>query len=186
MEIRIANVDDARAIRRIYEPYVIDTAITFEYEVPSIEEFEARIRKTLETFPYLVAVDNGIIVGYAYAGTFYPRAAYSHCAELSVYIDREHHSKGYGKELYSKLEELLLAQNIYSVHACIASPDENDEHLTNDSELFHAHMGFEMAGRHKRCGYKFGKWYSIVWMDKLLKERSDKPEKFVPFPKLVL
>ncbi|MDO4965894.1 MAG: GNAT family N-acetyltransferase [Lachnospiraceae bacterium] len=181
MEIRVASVNDAEAIRRIYEPYVTKTAITFEYEVPSVEEFRERIKNTLEKYPYLVMEENGDIVGYAYAGTFYPRAAYSHSAELSVYVDMNHHNKGYGKSLYLKLEEFLLLQNVNMVHACIASPEEEDEYLTCDSENFHAHMGFEMAGRHIKCGYKFGRWYSVVWMDKVIKEKEENPEEFITF-----
>lgn len=184
MEIRLATIDDAKAIRRIYEPYVINTAITFEYDVPTVEEFEARIQKTLEKYPYLVLLEDGNIVGYAYAGTFYPRAAYMHSAELSVYVDMNCHGRGYGRALYNRLQELLLQQRVYTVHACIASPDEEDEHLTADSESFHEHMGFKLAGRHEKCGYKFGKWYSIVWMDKLLADRPDNPDDFVPFPEI--
>lgn len=184
MEIRIASTEDAEAIRRIYEPYVRDTAVSFEYDVPSVEEFRKRIDNTLKNYPYLVAVENGIIVGYAYAGAFHTRAAYKHSAELSVYIDMEHRQHGIGRKLYERLEELLLTQNVYMVHACIASPDDEDEHLTCDSELFHQKMGFVLAGRHRKCGYKFGKWYSIIWMDRVISNNKDNPVSFVPFSAL--
>ncbi len=183
MEIRIASIKDAESIRSIYAPYVIETAVSFEYEVPSVEEFERRISYTLNKYPYLVAVEQGKIVGYAYASAFHPRIAYQHSAELSIYLDRDYRRKGIGKRLYNKLEELLLMQNVYLVHACIASPDEEDEHLTADSERFHEKLGFKLSARHDRCGYKFGKWYSIVWMDKVIKERPENPEDFIPFHK---
>lgn len=186
MEIRLATISDAEAIRRIYEPYVMNTAVSFEYEVPSVEEFEKRIQNTLKQYPYLVAVEDGEIVGYVYAGAFHSRIAYQHCVEISIYLDMNKRRKGYGSILYRKMEELLLAQNVYSVHACIASPDEEDEHLTNDSELFHERMGYELVGRHKRCGYKLGKWYSIVWMDKELIKRPEKAEDFIPFSQLTV
>lgn len=184
MEIRLASIDDAEAVRKIYAPYVLNTAISFEYEVPSVDELKSRIKNTLEQYPYLVIVEDGVIVGYAYAGPFHSREAYKRSVELSVYIDMECRRKGYGESLYNRLMQMLAEQNIYNVHACIASPDGEDEHLTNDSELFHSRMGFVTAGRHDRCGYKFGKWYSIVWMDKVIKEKVDNPGQFIPFSQM--
>ena len=184
MEIRIATIEDAKAIREIYSPYVLNTAVSFEHEVPSIEEFQNRIGNTLKEYPYLVAVENDAIVGYSYASSFHSREAYKHSAELSVYVRQDCRGQGIGSSLYSRLEEVLIKQNIYTVHACIASPDGKDEYLTNDSEQFHHKMGFEIVGRHVGCGYKFGKWYSIVWMDKVISERGENPKTFVPFSQI--
>ena len=184
MEIRVAKISDAAAIRSIYEPYVLNTAVSFEYDVPSVEEFEQRIRNTLAQYPYLVAVEGDKVVGYAYAGVFHSRIAYKHSVELSVYLDVNEKRKGIGKSLYEKMEELLKAQNVCMMHACIASPDDDDPRLNDDSEKFHAKMGFKLAGRHDRCGYKFGKWYSIVWMDKVIGDKSGKIEDFIPFSQL--
>ena len=75
LTIRPAKLSDAPAIQAIYAPYVEKTAITFEYEVPSVQEFEARISKTLEKFPYLVVEEDGRVLGYAYASTYYARTA---------------------------------------------------------------------------------------------------------------
>lgn len=185
MEIRIASVEDAKAIRKIYAPYVSDTAVSFEYEVPSVEEFQKRINKTLKEYPYLVIIDQNEIKGYAYAGAFYEREAYKHSAELSIYLRQDKRGQGTGKKLYQELEKILIRQNIYTVHACIATPDGYDEHLTDDSERFHRKMGFEIAGRHDKCGYKFGKWYSIIWMDKVIKEKTDNPDPFIPFSEII-
>lgn len=184
MEIRIATVDDAGAIREIYAPYVMNTAISFEYEIPDIEEFQTRISNTLKEYPYLVAWKNSEIVGYAYASSFHSRKAYKHSAELSVYIKQNCRGLGIGGKLYRELEKILIRQNVYTVHACIARPEGKDLHLTDDSEKFHAKMGFEIVGRHNKCGYKFGKWYSIIWMDKVISERLDNPAAFVPFSQL--
>ncbi len=183
MKIRIANIDDAKYIREIYMPYVLNTAISFEYEVPSEEEFQNRISSTLKEYPYLVAEEDDMVVGYAYASSFHSREAYKHSAELSVYIRQDMRGKGIGRSLYLELEKWLIMQNVYMVHACIASPDKQDEHLTDDSEKFHKKMGFEMVGKHSMCGYKFGKWYSIVWMDKTIGQKVALPESFVPFEK---
>ncbi len=184
MEIRLATIEDAAAIRRIYEPYVLNTAISFEYDVPSVEDFQQRISNTLINYPYYVAVLDDKVVGYVYAGVFHSRVAYSHSVEMSIYLDESVKGKGIGRALYNKMEQTLASQNICMVHACIASPDEEDERLTDDSEKFHAKMGYKLAGRHDRCGYKFGKWYSIVWMDKVIGEKSGTIGDFIPFSKL--
>ena len=112
MNIRIATPEDAFAIQNIYRYYVNNTAITFELEVPSVKEFQERITKTLERYPYLVAEEEGEVIAYAYAGIFYDRRAYDWSAEMSVYVQRGIHGKGVGTALYEKLEELLKKQNI--------------------------------------------------------------------------
>lgn len=181
MEIRVAATEDAEEIRAVYAPYVINTAVSFEYDVPTIEEFKMRIDNTLKNHPYLVAIENDSIVGYTYASSFHSREAYKHSAELSVYIKEEERRKGIGQMLYLKLEEMLSKQNVYLVHACVSVPEGKDEHLTNDSEQFHKKMGFKTVGKHELCGYKFGKWYSIIWMDKVIKEKKLTPKPFIPF-----
>ena len=94
MQIRIATIEDAEEIRTVYAPYVINTAVSFEYDVPTTEEFKIRIENTLKNYPYLVAIENDSIVGYAYASSFHSREAYQHSAELSVYIKEEKRRKG--------------------------------------------------------------------------------------------
>ena len=87
MNIRTAKEEDAERLLGIYTPYITDTAITFEYEVPSTGEFRQRINNTLKKYPYLVAEDeNGNLVGYAYAGVFKGRAAYGWAVETSIYV----------------------------------------------------------------------------------------------------
>lgn len=117
MNIRIATPEDAFAIQNIYRYYVNNTAITFELEVPSVKEFQERITKTLERYPYLVAEEEGEVIAYAYAGIFYDRRAYDWSAEMSVYVQRGIHGKGVGTALYEKLEELLKKQNIVNLFA---------------------------------------------------------------------
>ena len=128
--IRPATPDDAEALLSIYAPYVEQTAITFEYEVPSVEEFRDRIVHTLKLYPYLVAQRETStnsnasteIVGYAYAGPLHARAAYAWSVETSIYVKKSEKKSGIGKALYSALEKVLAAQNITNVNACIASP----------------------------------------------------------------
>ena len=182
--IRFVRPSDAQRILEIYRPYVTDTAITFETEVPSMTAFSQRIQDISAEYPYLVAEEDGRIVGYAYAHRYRERSAYQWSAELSVYVKQDMRGKGIGRNLYSELEKWLIKQNVYTVHACIASPDRKDEHLTDDSEKFHKKLGFEIAGKHCQCGYKFGKWYSVIWMDKSIRKKTTKPEAFIPFTQI--
>ena len=185
MNIRAAAAEDAASIQKIYAPYVEKTAVTFEYEAPGVDEIRRRIVHTLREYPYLVAVEQGEIVGYAYAGPFYPRAAYRHSAEVSIYLDAKQQKKGIGTRLYRELETRLLRQNVYVVYACIAASERGeDEHLTDASLCFHEKMGYTLAGKHRLCGYKFKKWYSVVWMEKSLSPRPEQPEAFIPFSEL--
>lgn len=184
MNIRIASPDDAEKILEIYAPYVTDTAVSFEYTVPDIGDFRKRIEGILKEYPYLVAEEDGQIIGYAYAGPFHSREAYKHSAELSIYIKNEYHGRGIGQNLYCKLEEILSAQNVFTTCACIAVPEIEDEYLTDISELFHERIGYHTVGRHEKCGYKFGRWYSMIWMEKEIKKRVPNPEPFIPFSQL--
>ena len=170
VQLRVATPEDAAALAEIYAPYVRETAITFEYAVPSAAEFAGRIAHTLEKFPYLVAENDGEIVGYAYAGVFHPRAAYQWCAEMSVYVKRDVRRMGVGRKLYDAMETILCIQRLTNVEACIAVPSAPDAHLTMDSVRFHEKMGYRMVGAFHQCGYKFDTWYDMVWMEKHIGE----------------
>ncbi len=170
MRIRTADVGDAAALLAIYAPYVQGTAVSFEYEVPTIGEFSARIERTLERYPYLVVEEDGEVRGYAYAAPFHHRAAYNRSCEVSIYIDSGARRKGYGRALYDELQRRLAKMGILNLYACIAVPVEADEYLTRDSEEFHARLGFRKVGEFHKCGYKFGHWYNTVWMEKMIGE----------------
>lgn len=182
--IRVAAPEDARALLAIYAPYVEQTAITFEYEVPTVEEFEHRIRQTLKRYPYLVAEQNGIPVGYAYVSPFKERAAYDWSVETSVYVGMAYKRLGIGRRLYEALERILKKQGILNVNACIAYPREADEHLSMDSVHFHEKEGYRMVGRFHDCGYKFDRWYDMVWMEKMIGEHHRGQSKVILFSKL--
>lgn len=172
MEIRLVTTDDAENLLKIYEYYVLNTAISFEYQVPDIKEFKRRIKTTLEKYPYYAALINERIVGYAYAGPFVGREAYRFSAELTVYIDKDYKRQGIGKLLYENLENKLKDAGITNLYACIGTPDKEDEYLSFDSVKFHEHMGFKLAGEFHKCGYKFNRWYNMVWMEKIIKDCS--------------
>lgn len=183
--IRAAAVDDAAELLAIYAPYVKGTAITFEYEVPSLEEFQGRIAHTLQRYPYIVAVENGEILGYAYTGPFGERVAYSWSVETSIYLRQDARGKGLGKQLYAELERISMVQNVQNLYACIAYPDRDDTYLTGNSVAFHAHLGFTPVGRFPHCAYKFGTWYNMTWMEKTLGDHAVPPAAFVPFSEIV-
>ncbi len=174
--IRSATPDDAQQLLNIYSYYVLNTAISFEITVPTLDEFTNRITKTLKKYPYIVAVQGDKILGYAYAGPFVGREAYDHCAELTIYLAPDVTKRGIGRVLYENLEKELMDMGIKNLYACIGDPETEDEYLTKNSEQFHQHMGFRKVGTFTKCGYKFGRWYNMIWMEKFVEE-SNMPEK---------
>ena len=180
--IRTATPADAQALLDIYAPYVENTAITFEYDVPSIAEFSSRIEHTLQKYPYLVAEENEKILGYAYASPFHDRPAYDWAVETSIYVDQNVKHCGIGRKLHDALENALRDQGILNMNACIAYPPEADEYLDKNSVEFHSHMGYRLVGEFYKCGYKFNRWYNMVWMEKLIGEHlsDQKLPKFPP------
>lgn len=159
MSVRLATVQDVPRILEIYGPYVQTTAISFEYEVPNIEEFTRRFLKVTAQFPWLVWEEEGSILGYAYGSLPFERAAYQWSAEASIYLCPEACGKGIGRKLYAALEEYLQKQGYRKVYAIITTTNE-------DSVAFHRAVGYRHVATMPDCGYKFGKWHGTVWMEK--------------------
>lgn len=177
--VRDAEPADAQRILTIYDYYVKNTAITFEYDTPTIDEFRERMRRTMRRYPYLVAERDGAVLGYAYAGAFVGRAAYDWSCELSIYLDHTAQKQGLGRALYAALEARLRAMGILNLYACIGYPRADDEYLTTNSADFHAHLGFVKVGEFHQCGYKFGRWYDMIWMEKIIGAHGDaRPPRF--------
>lgn len=166
--IRNAAPEDAGRILEIYAYYVEHTAISFECQVPTLSEFQNRMKKIMQRYPYLVAETEGKILGYAYAGPFVGRAAYDWSCELTIYLDPSARKCGLGRKLYEALEDRLKEMGIQNLYACIGVPEQEDEYLTNNSADFHRHLGFTEAGKFYKCGRKFDRWYHMVWMEKLI------------------
>lgn len=189
--IRLATPADAEALLAIYAPYVESTAITFEYEPPTLEEFHARLCRTLERLPYLVAETPQAggapqIAGYVYASPFKERPAYDWAVETSIYVDAARRRGGVGRTLHNALEACLAAQGILNMEACIAMPpdDKDEPHLTCDSARFHKRMGYRLVGRFMQCGLKYGRWYDMIWMEKLIGEHRPDAAPIRLFPDL--
>lgn len=173
ISIRFAKPEDAKELLKIYAYYVTDTAISFETEVPSEEEFKLRIEEVLKSYPFIVACKDDKILGYAYLHSFVGRKAYELSAETTIYLNPDKKKMGIGKKLYSVLEDIAKAQNITNLYSCIGYVDKEDEYLNNNSVQFHEHIGFRMVGKFENCGHKFGRWYHMVWMEKIIGEHGE-------------
>lgn len=169
MSIRMATVNDVPRILEIYGPYIENTAISFEYEIPSLEVFTQRFLGITAQFPWLVWEENGVILGYAYGSRPFERAAYQWCASASIYLCPEACGKGIGRKLYTALEQYLQQQGYRKVYAVITTANE-------DSVAFHRAVGFQYTATMPNCGYKFGKWYGTVWMEKDLNTWDTPPQ----------
>ena len=183
-EVRDAMLEDAERLLEIYDYYVKNTAITFEYDTPSITEFQERMKNTMRRYPYFVILQNGRIEGYAYAGPFVGRAAYDWSCELSIYLDHDARKCGMGRRLYEALEKSLYDMGVTNLYACIGYPEHDDEYLTTNSADFHKHLGFERAGIFHKCGYKFGRWYDMIWMEKIIREHQEDQSPIISYPEL--
>lgn len=184
IKIRITELSDAPELLNIYQYYVKNTAITFEYDIPSNKEFEDRIRTISHDYPYLVAYKANKILGYAYLNAFHPRAAYIWAAEISIYLAPNVQHKGIGTLMYKELEKIALKQNILNINACISLPKQNDAHLPMTSINFHKKNGFKEVAHFHDVGYKFNTWFDMIWMEKNQKNHPIPMNAFIPFPQL--
>lgn len=166
--IRTATIEDAKEILAVYAPYILNTTITYEYEIPTLEEFKERIRKIKEFYPYLVCEVEGEIVGYAYASRHMERAAFQWGAEISIYVKEEYHGSGIAGRLYEQIIDTLYKQGVYKVYALIDSPNEK-------SESFHMKRGFKEIGCLPRTAYKLGRWCDMKYYEKVLRRCEDAP-----------
>ena len=161
IEIRSATTIDAEAIQRIYAPFVLETAISFEDVPPSVDEMAGRIMSTQKTHPWLVALDGGQVCGYVYASAHRERAAYRYSADTTVYIAPEAQRRGVGRALYAELLPELKRRGVHMAFAGIALPNPA-------SVALHASMGFAPVGIYREVGFKFGRWHDVGWWQRQL------------------
>lgn len=168
--IRAATLADVAEILEIYTPYVENTTYSFEYTPPTLAEFIQRFREHVAQFPWLVWEEEGRILGYAYAGAPWERAAYRWVSEASIYLRPEARGKGIGRQLYAQLENILTRQGYRLVYALITSENTG-------SIAFHQAVGYEYRTEFPNSGYKMGRWLGVVWLEKQLNPLGN-PEAF--------
>ncbi len=178
MAIRIAAEADIPAILEIYRPYVENTAVSFEYVCPSLQAFTERFRAYTAQFPWLVWEEGGELLGYAYAAAPFERAAFSWCAEPSIYLKADARRQKIGTKLYDCLEEILWRQGYEVLYALITT--ENPASIA-----FHQARGYRTVGTLQNCGIKFSRRVGIVWMEKTQIAGVIPKEMPEPFPELV-
>lgn len=168
-DIRLATLEDAADLLEIYRPFIQNTSITFEYAVPTLEEFTKRIQNIIDFYPWLVYEEEGKILGYAYATPYGVREAYKWSATLSIYLMPEAEGKGVAQYLYNTLLKLLKEQGIYKAYAIVTLPNLK-------SEKFHLKMGFEKVGIFENIGYKLGEWKNVCYLHYTLKACEGEPQ----------
>lgn len=173
--IRLATSNDIPAMLSIYAPY-IDTDISFEYELPSLEAYRKKVEDIRVSYPYLVLEQAGELTGFAYAHSLREREAYQWSAELSIYLDRAQTAGGLGSSLYLTLMALLTLQGVRTVYGAITQGN-------GISLRFHEKLGFEHFADFRKVGYKNGHWLDVHWVQKQLAP-FDVPKPFIKFSEL--
>jgi phosphinothricin acetyltransferase len=177
-DVRVADPErDAARIAEIYRPYVEDTIISFEEVAPTAAQMAERMRSTLTWTPWLVAEEDGRVVGYAYASRHRERAGYRWSVDISVYLESGAQGRGIGRALYSELLAILRRQRFVNAYAGITLP--------NDASVgLHRAIGMEQIGVYERVGYKFGQWLGVAWFSMRLTEPAEPPQEPIPFAEL--
>jgi phosphinothricin acetyltransferase len=168
LNIRLVTEADYAGMLEVYKPNVLNTAITFEYEVPSLEEYSKRIDNIISHYPCFVCVQNGVIAGFAYAGLFRVKDAYQWSAESTIYVSENFQGKGIARVLYDVLLSTLELQGFVNVYAAVTLPNL-------PSEKLHTFMGFAEIGLFEKIGFKHGKWHDLKWYEMYLTEHPKNP-----------
>ena len=171
MSIRFAKVEDLPQILAIYAPYVENTAVSFEYTAPTMEDFTARFQAITSQYPWLVWEEDGQVLGYAYGSAPFERAAFSWCAESSIYLRGDCRGRGIGKKLQLTLEHLMKLQGYQLLYALVTTDNP-------PSIAFHKALGFSHLAEFPGCGWKLDAWHGLVWLEK----RLNPAQKVADFP----
>lgn len=178
MRVRLADPDsDAGAVAAIYRPVVEDTHISFEEDAPDPVEMAGRMRRTLQRTPWLVAEEDGEVVGYAYAAPHRDRPAYRWSVDVSAYVAPDRTGRGIGRRLYDELLELLDRQGFVNVYAGISLPNPA-------SVALHRAVGMILIGVYEQVGYKHGEWWHVAWYGRRLREPTGPVAAPLPLPRL--
>lgn len=173
----MATADDAEGMLDIYAPFILNSGVTQETDVPSVKEFQQRIISNLAERPWLVCEINNEIAGYAYAGRHRDRKGYQWCTEPSVYISEKYYGFGIAHALYSALFDILRIQGYVNAYAVITLPNER-------SVAFHKNFGFDHLTIYKKIGYKLGQWHDVGWMQYEIEPHKIGPEDPIKLPQI--
>lgn len=176
-QFRLAEPDDAPAVRSIYAPFVESTAVSFEVDPPTVAETADRIESTLREYPWLVCEADDDMVGYAAAGPLRSTPPYDWTAELSVYVAEGTRGQGVGTALYDSLLTALEQQGYCNAYAVTTLPNPASERL-------HERTGFEPVGTFPAVGYKRGEWRDVRWWHRPLADRPSDPDPPTPLPEV--
>lgn len=166
--IRLACEEDGRRLSEIYEPYVTDSAVSFEIEAPTAKEMSSRVAIVKRNHPWLVCTIDSEVAGYVYASPHKARQAYCWSVDVAVYTDAAYRRRGLGTALYTSLFECLRLQGAYNAYAGITVP--------NDASVgLHEALGFQPVGIYNNVGFKCGAWRDVGWWHLKLQEYSDNP-----------
>ena len=180
MRFRLATQTDVSAMLAIYAPYIRETAYSFEYEVPTLENFAGRLSAIGANFPWLICEeDDGTVLGYAYAAAAFERAAYMWDADLSVYLAPIAHRRGIGRTFYALLEDILTQQGYHNIYALVSGSNEV-------STAFHRALGYDLMTVMPKTGFKFGKWHDMYWFHKRLCPPDAPAGAPIPFERAML
>ena len=178
MIVRLASPEtDAAAVALIYRPAVESTPASFEERAPAASEMAEHMRGTLARTPWLVAEEDGTVIGYAYAGPHHQRAGYRWSVNISVYVADGHGGRGVGRALYDELLNVLRRQGFVNVYAGIALPNPA-------SVALHEAIGMRRIGVYERVGYKLGAWHDVAWYHLRLADPEGPPPEPIPLPQL--
>lgn len=177
--VRTATEADAEGILEIYSPYIQNSVITFESDIPTLNDFAARIRHYLQTWPWIVCVVDGQIAGYVYAAAYRERIAYQWCCECSVYVREDFKGRKIGQHLYEALMPMLAMQGYRNVYAVITLPNDASVRL-------HERCGFSYFATYENVGYKLGAWQKVGWWRLPLNGFEQHPTPPLKFPQLGL
>ncbi len=158
MIVRKVEIEDAEQIAGIYNFYVENTHHSFEVEPIPLEEMRQRIHALSQSYPYLIAEDEGEIFAFAYASCFKPRSAYKHSAEVSVYVKNDSMQKGIGTKLYERLFAELSKLDVHAIIAGISLPNEASVKL-------HERFGMEKVAHFREVGFKIGRWIDVGYWE---------------------
>jgi phosphinothricin acetyltransferase len=160
--IRSATEADSDSIAEIYNHYVLNTVVTFEEQAVPSGEMTGRINKVLsDSLPYLVAVQDGRVIGYAYAAKWHERSAYRYSAETTIYLESRCVGKTIGSNLYSMLLDHLKERGLHVAIGGIALPNPR-------SVALHEKLGFQKVAHYKEVGFKFDRWIDVGYWQRVL------------------